>query len=307
MSFIHMPLTEHISMSRKIQEDLLLSFVEVDEIDAALTRLKTSERNLQADAGFFFERVSNIAAVFNENMQYITEQLNNFKPVDFPDYDAHKATKGYVRLPLDESRDRSEYEHQKTIWGFGEMKRHEEILQLQQLLLVCAHLKDRLATVTKHLSNPVVCGNCGAPDHSNQMPKFTPIQLRDVPSIRRLVDAPLRSFVRKHPSMKPPAALVEKTTSPSKPVPSTVINLTVKSNVGEGNVLGYCCDPHWAGQPIAFTSSENGWIGQVPVGKEGKFVVIQNGKVLKWEEGNNRTFNAENPSIALTDKQVRFA
>ena len=85
------------------------------------------------------------------------------------------------------------------------------------------------------------------------------------------------------------------------------IDLTITCNVGEGNDLGICCEPSWGDEPIAFELSENRWIGQVPVGKEWKFVILQDGEVLRWEEGYNRTLDITHSSITLAADQVKFA
>lgn len=113
------------------------------------------------------------------------------------------------------------------------------------------------------------------------------------------IKAPLISCA---PNAGSSAATTPLATTTPAPTPS-LTNITVACNVGWGKTLGVCCTPNWAEAPIAFTAI-NGeeWYGQVPMDKEFKFVILENGKPVAWENGENRRSSAN----LLHINQVHF-
>jgi hypothetical protein len=76
----------------------------------------------------------------------------------------------------------------------------------------------------------------------------------------------------------------------------------------EEGILGICAAPDWEKKPIGLTFIGNKeWLGEVPAGKEFKFVLLQNGKVVKWEQRENRTLESSSLSCTYFDEnEVRF-
>lgn len=70
---------------------------------------------------------------------------------------------------------------------------------------------------------------------------------------------------------------------------SNNISTKVQCHIPSDCTLGICAEPSWGANPIAFTKSSNQeWIGEVPTNKEFKFVIINQGNRIQWENGFNR-------------------
>lgn len=91
-------------------------------------------------------------------------------------------------------------------------------------------------------------------------------------------------------------ACPEETTPP--PLPSC-LKVTINYNVGFGKTLGICCEPNWNKEPIIFSNAGNDWSGEVPAGKNWKFVILKNEQVILWELGKDRNCEAKTDSSAL--------
>lgn len=82
------------------------------------------------------------------------------------------------------------------------------------------------------------------------------------------------------------------------------------SDIGWDTILGICCEPSWAEAPIAFKQLGNGksWSGEIPKGKEFKFVLFcpGNNQIVKWENlsGNRR---CDDTSLCLNSGDVTFS
>ncbi len=84
------------------------------------------------------------------------------------------------------------------------------------------------------------------------------------------------------------------------------VKVILNYDVGFGNDLGICCEPNWDKAPIAFTHNGTGWSGQAPAGKNWKFVILQNGQVSKYENGENRRCDGNASSFILSAHEVNF-
>ncbi len=83
--------------------------------------------------------------------------------------------------------------------------------------------------------------------------------------------------------------------TPPQPVPaptSVTANIFIDLDLYyNGDSIGICHEPTWGAKPVAFVrgTSRKNWQGEIPIGKEFKFVIVQShGVVLKWE---NLSFN----------------
>ncbi len=81
-----------------------------------------------------------------------------------------------------------------------------------------------------------------------------------------------------------------------EPAPRQVVEVKVNAACPEGAVVGFCSAPAWGDEPKVFT-------GEVPLNTEFKFVLMKDGKVIAWENGNNRIMNERK---AFTFNEVSF-
>ena len=82
--------------------------------------------------------------------------------------------------------------------------------------------------------------------------------------------------------------------APPQPAPaptSVTAHIFMNLDLYNGDSIGICHEPNWGTQPVAFArgTTDGTWQGEIPIGKEYKFVIVQsNGTVLRWE---NLSFN----------------
>ena len=89
------------------------------------------------------------------------------------------------------------------------------------------------------------------------------------------------------------------------PVPSSA-NVTINFDVGFGNTLGICCEPDWEKQPIVLSNAGNDWSGNIPTGKNWKFVILKDSQVINWEMTEDRKCEANSSACNYTG-QVKFS
>lgn len=85
-------------------------------------------------------------------------------------------------------------------------------------------------------------------------------------------------------------------------LPQTFINV----DVGFGNTLGIRVEGSWD-TTVPFTWTPNGWTGDLPVGKEYKFVKVMADGALHWEKREGNRFLKESCGVMiLNENDVRF-
>ena len=85
---------------------------------------------------------------------------------------------------------------------------------------------------------------------------------------------------------------------PSKPL---ALLLTVPYSLEEGQALGICHEPKWQQDPVLFIATAQGWQGEVPYGKEFKYVIVKGVEIVKWENGENRSVSPDHSLPSGTD------
>ena len=70
--------------------------------------------------------------------------------------------------------------------------------------------------------------------------------------------------------------------------------------------LGICSDPEWDRSPTSFTSCDGAWKGKIPLNKEWKFIILENGKVTHWEKGKNRFCKESTQSFTVQSHEIKF-
>ncbi len=269
--------------SVKIKEDFLLSFSTLDRIESTLESLDPSAQDDESKYKLIDCRDDyiNVTNVYNQNINYINERRKNFEPYAFPTYEAFRDLPnfGFHKDPM------GEYQHQKTLSEFNYEKRSNELHQLSQTSCLCGTLSKKITRVFDRLKQ--------FPSIADQLPPCILNQLNDLrgrndklllwaPSLRKVTD----------PSIKVAA-------------PST-LDVTVSLHLSPEVTLGICADPSWDKHPILLTKNEKGWSGEAPLNTDWKFVTLQNGKILKWEEGNNRRCDANSGPLNLNAASVKF-
>jgi hypothetical protein len=306
MSFDHVPLLRpSIPFSTISKEALLLCSYELDQVDSTIQQVENGnqlEKNgLKKN---FSDKLQLICSVYKENVNEILSKINNFKPWEDQTFEEYNKNSRNPKL------NKEKFEHEKTLAEFHYMKQVEEIGQLRQVSVLYAHLKTKIKNVldrTLKLNNP----NLKISDEYESLKDPLPIPrlpLFDSPKLQYK-----KVYVDKEessPTCLISAPLADRSLLETSPLSSqaSAVNISVFCDVGYGNTLGICFEPEWDKQPLLFTHNGEGWTGRVPVGKDCKFVIVQNGKIDQWEEIRwNRRFNADIPSLVLNADQIVFA
>ena len=87
---------------------------------------------------------------------------------------------------------------------------------------------------------------------------------------------------------------------------SPSVKITINHNAGWGYTLGICCEPDWEKQPIALSNVDNDWSGNIPTGKNWKFVILKDSQIINWEIAEDRKCEANSSACNYTG-QVKFS
>jgi hypothetical protein len=293
--------------STRIMGEFLHLFHDLGGIHSDLNSVEKGEEKAINRIQDLPEKMKKISNVFNKNVKYICDQIKGFKPYKSPGFETFLKnnfySQGYTSItPQQEKMQKDDYEHKDTLATFDKHKKLNEIHQLEQLGTFCGDLCAKITGIADritalNLSNP-------------QVPKLNPIDL-DINSTLALSGALIESRMKESqrqlfPAEPLPTSVEVEQTDVPLPFPS--VDVSVICDAGTGNTLGVCHDPLWAEKPIAFTSNEGKWTGRVPVGKEWKFVILQNGQPSKWENVTpNRRYDEANTSVSFSSEEVKFA
>lgn len=95
-------------------------------------------------------------------------------------------------------------------------------------------------------------------------------------------------------------ALVE-----NNPVADKSCKASVNHNVGYGCFIGICTSSDWK-TPKLFNYENNQWKGNIPLGEEFKFVIVQNSQIIAWEKSDNRILTKQEGEIDLAQGELKF-
>jgi hypothetical protein len=323
MSFEHVPLfRSSIPFSTISKEALLLCNYELDQVHSTVQQVENGNHLENNDLKNISDKLQLICKVYKENVNAILSKIDNFKTWEYPTFEEYNKNSKNPKL------NKEQFEHEKALAEFHDMKQTEEIGQLRQVSFLYAHLKTKIKNVldrTLKLNNP----NLKISDEFESLNDPLPLpRLFDIPKLEykkvyfpedykrdqrpisvshNIVEVNKEKSAPNYSISTPLADRSLLETSPSSPQASA-INVSVFCDVGYGNTLGICFEPEWDKQPLLFTHNGEGWTCRVPVGKDCKFVIVQNGKIDQWEEIRwNRRFNADIPSLVLNADQIVFA
>jgi hypothetical protein len=315
-----------------IKEDFLMSFVSLSKIESKLKSYNDGDEKLSK----IMPKLETIIKSFNSNVKLINTQIQTF---DFPDFCSFEDYCADHHFQADEVA-KSKYTNAKAWFDLNQCKEMNDQSQLDQLANICPSLSQKITSVLDQLDkfNSIVKTNyeLEKPVSSSFKPKLSIYDYDvyedlcatypDIMSVEEKVMVPLENrpstdLAKESPeivenlsirasAMRDTLRCFRATASSSAPIeineptpslPST-IDVTLVCDLNSDQTLGICCDPSWAGAPIAFTKNENGWSGQVPVGRDWKCVVLQNDQVVKWENANNRRCDAQTQPLLLNVK-----
>lgn len=278
-------LYDTIPRSTKIKEDVLLSFVALKEIKS-----KSLEHAVY--------ELENIVKVYNHNMDHINLTIKNRTSFEERTYDQFCREHGGLRKPSP-----SEYTQEEAKRQHAVLKRMDEEGQISQLADVFPSLAEKISRAAERLKTM----------SPNALPEFTltpldnkvvhnlfPPKLRIIADpIKTTVQAPIGATPTETPQVPP---VIEKSASTAPKIAVTAL-CTLSSE----QTLAICCAPEWAAKPIAFTKTENGWTGEIPVDIEWKFVIMQDAQVTHWEQANNnRCCDAQTQAFTVPAHEIKF-
>jgi hypothetical protein len=253
--------TYGIPITARISEDFLFSSLELSKIKQELSK------NKDFDNSSINEKLFNIVTIFNENVSYINKTVLEAR------------TAQYDTAP--EDREVNHAKQKLNIYQLRTLGCASDALA-EQIFTVITKLKKRGGTLDKELPWFVLkeaqVGECSLYFQPGlRLSETARTKIQEARSIRQR-----EAFEKEEPRLK--ALAREQFAAQHIEVTLTCAELT------SGNVLGICCDPNWAEAPIAFTKTEKGWNGHIPKDKDWKCVIIQEGRIVKWENltGNHR-------------------
>lgn len=278
MSFPHIDFFTP-NRSTLIKEDLLVSFVEVDSMAETIIASENSTPNWK-EIDTIPDRLNRVSDVYNQNIEFVTEKLKSFNS----------------NIPTDQSQD--------PVTQRAQMISCEEHAQYAQIARVCDVLKKKIETLNDRIYRflrlyPSTKTQFAITSLWNAPNEYSiPLQMREVNRPAQL-EAPATT--------KQVLMMAAK----GNEINSRPVQVTVKSDVGEGNTLGICFHPDWGNKPTAFARTFqgywSGWIGKVPTNVEFKFVIIKKDGQIQWEQqSQNRKLPQNNPALFLTSDQVQF-
>jgi hypothetical protein len=263
-----------LEVTANIQTDMLSTFWELDQIEKGLS----GEADIVAynnNHDCVCENMVNIVEVYNENVSYLNEHI-------------------YKDLREEAARN---YNLPSLAW-VTVADNCNTMVKLADVSLV---LKGKITEVyNKIISKNGSSGKLpelklAQPDISRRIfPPF--VRNSGAQTARNKAAKQAREEAIKKAAQTEAATAQTTSTTQTNAAPQTTAvtaSVSVQSNVEYGNSLGVCAEPDWDNKPIEFRYEENGWKGEVPLEKKFKFVVLQDGKVLKWEEHENRTLGLD--------------
>ncbi len=318
MSFVHIQGIQ-VPESTRIKEDLLLSN---DLLNTVNRSLKTHAMGgNKVDKHFTGLDIDRIIHIYNRNVNYINCKCKNFKLEYFQTFEQYHNS--HSNLNLTDARDN--YEDLKTIEYVKFLDNWDEVRQLAQAGFLHLDLKVKIekaiqrivaldlypADLFPPLEIPLEKALIYAYDNNygwNPRPQLRHLDYESkLKNLMHTKELPRESSSTSKTSSSDQTVTTESSqplVETSKTSPATV-SAHIECNVKKG-VLGICHEPSWIEQPVLFSPTEKGWSGQIPVGIDFKFVIVENGKVNQWEIGLNRCLTAENASILLSADQVKF-
>jgi hypothetical protein len=275
--------------STRIMGEFLHLFSKLDEIHSDLNAVENGEEKAVNRIQDLPEKMDRISNIFNDNIKYMYEQIMESDSYKFHDFETY--SKRYSSIIADQNKQmlEEEYVYKSSLAGY---KYYKEKLQLVRL----GAFSSQLCLKIEGVMNRITALNLSHP----QVPKLNAIDLDSYTAtlLTKALDSYTATLLTKG------CVKVKQT---DEPLPSPSIDVSVALDVGTGNALGVCHEPLWAEKPIAFTSNEGKWTGQVPVGKEWKFVILQNGQPSKWEDVTpNRRYEEANTSVSFNSEDVKF-
>lgn len=300
---------ENIPRSIKIQMECALQHTELENIEMSDREDGCINQPFREYICRHTEPLANIINVFNDNVNYANTEIGKFIPFEkrtIEQYTSEHPNCTPEDYGRDESLRKSEFEEMNyeraELYQLGGILRTlgEKIMRVAEIL----SSKDRVDSTIPLL--PVLA--CIQPDVEYLPSYFNFKCLRKVETLK----APL---VVQEPVTESPAILAIETIyapAPDAPIIDVLvlaapkIDVAVLRSLGSGQTLAICCDPTWEKQPVAFTPSEKGWAGQVPVNKLWKFVILENEKVKSWEQGKNRYCNDRTQAFTVKANEVKF-
>ncbi len=306
MSFYQFPVASFLGTdicvqrpsSTVIKEDFLVLFADLEKI-----KYRIKEKDIDTIPS----QIVNIIKVYNSDVKFINRENKNFEVSEFQSFEKFCKYRG------NESTEslRKEYDDKKNRAGIRTAKERNELCQLKQLGGLCSTLANKITRTIERLKR---CDSIAEQIPSCPLEKIAFDDQFLAPRLRTIEEPVEKSqAVVSAPAAltedQPPEtfSVIETVVSAPAPLPSIHSDVTVIYDVGYGNSLGICCDPSWAENPIVFTNHENGWAGQVPVDKDWKFVVLQNDRILKWENGTNRRCDAHTNALTINANEVKFS
>jgi hypothetical protein len=320
MSFVHFHGTQ-VPQSTRIKEDLLLSNDHLNTINRCLKTHAMGGEKVDKDLTAL--DIDRIACIYNQNVNYINYQCKNFKFFNNYFQTFEQYHNSHSNLNLTDARDN--YEDLKTIEYVKFLDNWDEVRQLAQAGFLHLNLKGKIekaiqrvvaldlypADVFPALDIPLEKDLIYAYDSNfgfNPRPELRRLDYKS--KLKNLMHT--KELLRESSSTSSKSSSDQTVTTESSQTlvetsktPPTTISAHIECDVING-VLGICHEPSWIEQPVLFSRSEKGWSGQIPVGIDFKFVIVENAKVTQWEIGLNRCLTAENPSIFLSADQVKF-
>lgn len=316
----------HTCESNTLKDHLLEFYGVIHEIDKLVLKLLKSSENAVALGPYLddaLETFSNATETFVADYSKIFDTLKNW---DKNKQEIHKTLEySYKKRELNEELNQKEnLKFERASFGLNCLSTPGcEILQIFSLAPLAEKFKVDFSTDARKLhtfitENPSLFGH---KNHS-QLDRFNIVktQLETLPSLQPHREALNKDYTFKslNFSMRPSKKMLEKANpqelgsaeqglvpEQSSSVP-LCIDITVLSQLKFGQNLGICCDPKWEQNPISFDLSENGWKGQIPLNTNWKFVILENGKVTRWEKGCNRLCGNQTQGFTVKAHEVHF-
>jgi hypothetical protein len=175
---------------------------------------------------------------------------------------------------------------------------YKEKFEIQLLRQMASVLQKDLSTKISETCSLLLARS----NKNNQLLSFSPLNTLNPETCPTLFEPVLR---QSHAAKARSNAQVEK----ARAFAATHCDVTINIELNTESTLGFCCAPDWGNKPTAFKKHAiiaGQWDGNVPRCNEWKFVIIQDGQVVKWEQGNNRLCDANAPAQSLTLNSMTF-
>src|ERR1700722_7305107 len=257
------------SKTAKIQMDMLSTFWQLDQIEKGLS---------------FCENMVNIVEVYNENVSYLNEHIQK---------DLREEAVCNYNLPSPAGSIVADHCNTLTKLADVSLLLKEKITEVYNKITSKNGPSEKLLEL-KFVQPDTNSGKyrpCVRSSDAEIARRKASIdaELTEINRLKSIIEA-TQAEIKKAQTERAAAEDTNSIQNTSAPQTTAVTaSVSVQSNVEYGYDLGVCAEPDWDNKPIEFRYEGSGWKGEVPLDKKFKFVVLQNRKVLKWEDHENRT------------------